>query len=79
MGNLKKRIEQALDQSSVDEFLSFMFDGNAEKERRFIDSLLDQYDARRGKVLIELAEHVPEEHKDFFIHAFSRRTSEDDL
>lgn len=72
------RIEKLLADASSEEFLEMMFSAEAEPARQYIGSILDEYDRRRQQVLREMANSVPEGHRDFFVHAFSRRTPEDD-
>ena len=79
MSTIRSDLERIFLDASTEEFLDLIFNVEAEDARRFIDSFLDQYDERRGQVLRQIAEKVPQEHKDFFIHAFSRRIPEDDI
>jgi hypothetical protein len=72
------KLKESLATASSQEFLEMVMDLEAESARQLIDSILDQFDERRSQVLREFAESVPPEHKEFFIHAFSRRTPEDD-
>ncbi len=78
LSEARQTIKALLAAATEQEFLEFMFDIDGEPARRFIDSILNEYDSRRQDVLREMAESVPERQRAFFVHAFSPRSADDD-